>query len=482
MKITNNHSYYDFFIWILVYFILVFLILLPIYSFSKGIVYPLDDVYIHLSIAKNLLQTGTWGLYINENISASSSPLYTLLLTPFTYSNIFTQYAPILINIVTSICILFVFHLFLKNLHLSFGVRVLLGIVFILIVPLPSLTVMGMEHLLHSFFVILLIYFIQKDATNQLIIILITALAIFIRLESAFLIVGISIWCFYEKKWSILLQIIIGFTLGIGFYILLSVVFSINIIPNTILLKTVVNQQAWLPYTITKVWNSKLLLFITLLSLTSLIIRWNHSKLFLVVIVTSLLHLILAKQGWFYRYEAYVVCLFFIVFVNENLQVDKQRKKIKSYLIASIFIVICTKRAFLSLTTTSTASKNIYDQQIHMSMMLFTIPQKETIAVNDIGAVSYFTSHHFIDLYGIATKEVYELKLNKKYSTFQMKKLLETNNTQYVCVYTSWFENSLFDNFKPIGTLHLENNVVCGDTIVSFFHRGNTNQININFP
>lgn len=482
MKITNKHSFYDLFIWILVYFLLVLLILLPIYSFSKGIVYPLDDVYIHLSIAKNLLQTGTWGLYPNENIGASSSPLYTLLLSPFTFSPQVAQYTPLLMNIVISICILFVFHLVLKNVNLSFGVRVILGIVFILIVPLPSLTAMGMEHLLHSLFVLLLVYLIQKNETNQLIIPILTALAVFIRLETAFLIAGISIWCLYEKNWSTLLQIIIGFIIGIGFYWALSLIFSLNFIPNTILLKTVVNEEAWLPSTITKIWNSKLLLFLTILSITTLIIRWKFSKFFLIVFVTSLLHLLLARQGWFYRYEAYIISLFLIAFVIEFLQNDVHQKKVISYLIALVFIAICIKRAFLSLTTTTTASNNIYDQQIHMSMMLFAIPQKETIAVNDIGAVSYFTPHHFIDLYGIATEEVYDLKRKNHYHSAQLQLLLENKKTTLLCVYSSWFEESLFDNYKPIGTLHLENNVVCGDTVVSFYEIGKTTHFNPNFP
>ena len=43
--------------------------------------YGLDDPYIHLALAENLLHHGTWGLVPGVYESASSSPLWTLMLT-----------------------------------------------------------------------------------------------------------------------------------------------------------------------------------------------------------------------------------------------------------------------------------------------------------------------------------------------------------------------------------------------------------------
>lgn len=45
------------------------------------IAYPLDDTYIHLAVAQTLAEHGTWGIRPGEFQSASSSPLWTLLLT-----------------------------------------------------------------------------------------------------------------------------------------------------------------------------------------------------------------------------------------------------------------------------------------------------------------------------------------------------------------------------------------------------------------
>ena len=43
--------------------------------------YMIDDGYIHLSLARNLLQTGTWGLSPHVFCGASSSPVWTALLS-----------------------------------------------------------------------------------------------------------------------------------------------------------------------------------------------------------------------------------------------------------------------------------------------------------------------------------------------------------------------------------------------------------------
>ena len=60
----------------------VVLIELNVLRSTNGIfIYPLDDTYIHMSIAKNLALYHNWGISANEFQSASSSILYTLLLS-----------------------------------------------------------------------------------------------------------------------------------------------------------------------------------------------------------------------------------------------------------------------------------------------------------------------------------------------------------------------------------------------------------------
>ena len=51
-------------------------------AIKDHVTYPLDDTYIHMAIARNVAQSGTWGINAGEFAPASSSPLWTVILAP----------------------------------------------------------------------------------------------------------------------------------------------------------------------------------------------------------------------------------------------------------------------------------------------------------------------------------------------------------------------------------------------------------------
>ena len=44
--------------------------------------FPLDDSWIHVTYARNLALTGQWAFRLGHSSAGSTSPLWTLLLTP----------------------------------------------------------------------------------------------------------------------------------------------------------------------------------------------------------------------------------------------------------------------------------------------------------------------------------------------------------------------------------------------------------------
>src|SRR5689334_2112936 len=62
--------------------------------------YPVDDAYIHMQIARNLSAHGVWGINAGEFGSASSSPLYSVILALL--SLIFSPHylLPLVVNII----------------------------------------------------------------------------------------------------------------------------------------------------------------------------------------------------------------------------------------------------------------------------------------------------------------------------------------------------------------------------------------------
>src|SRR4051812_10464158 len=45
--------------------------------------YPLDDTFIHMAVAKNLVLHGNWGITSHGFVSTSSSPFFTIVLSFF---------------------------------------------------------------------------------------------------------------------------------------------------------------------------------------------------------------------------------------------------------------------------------------------------------------------------------------------------------------------------------------------------------------
>src|SRR6476469_6961300 len=83
-KLSTRNTMYVLLFGILVLFLPILFIELNVLKYTNGVfMYPFDDTFIHLQIAKKLVH-GHWG--INDNFaSASSSLLYTVILTIFRF-------------------------------------------------------------------------------------------------------------------------------------------------------------------------------------------------------------------------------------------------------------------------------------------------------------------------------------------------------------------------------------------------------------
>jgi hypothetical protein len=145
---------------ILVVFLPVVFIEAKVFQYTNGVfMYPLDDTFIHLEIAKNL-KGGNWGIN-NEFASASSSLLYTVLLTAFRFFSDSTI-IPFLINCVAGAGLIWVLHRWLKKQGVTAIAQALIILLAVFFTPLALLIISGMEHTIQclvSFLFIALVYF-----------------------------------------------------------------------------------------------------------------------------------------------------------------------------------------------------------------------------------------------------------------------------------------------------------------------------------
>jgi hypothetical protein len=122
-------------------------------------------------------------------------------------------------------------------------------------------------------------------------------------------------------------------------------------------------------------------------------------------------HILWAGFGWFYRYEMYLVAIgVFLDFATLGrfiLSVNKPDIWQYGWRTALVLVIVVFGSTFFDWRLEAnrqavTATTNIYEQQVQMARFLADYYPDEPVAINDIGAISYYTDARVIDLVGLA--------------------------------------------------------------------------------
>jgi hypothetical protein len=213
---------------------------------------------------------------------------------------------------------------------------------------------------------------------------------------------------------------------------------------------------------------------------------WTLSTLSLVLfVVSAFAHLQFGKVGHFFRYESYLIAwgiLVLAVICAELLKsfhvtpATLRKRWIVSVVIAgmgALFLKPLFSRGLDAWNKLPMASLNIYEQQYQMGLFLQKYYPNAVVAANDIGAISFLTNIKVLDLVGLASADVLNLKMHHKYSQEQVEMLSQRVGTQIAVVYDSWLYMSGLNadsmGWKKAGEWKIQNNVVCDNDRVSFY-------------
>ena len=481
---------------------------------SGVVMYPLDDAFIHMELAKNLSQNGVWGINRFEFGSASSSLLYTILLAVFFKIFTVNTIIPLLINIVSGLILIFAIDLWMRKLHLTLLVRLVSLMCLIFFVPLPVMIISGMEHTLQCLFSFLFIYnfssWVQNKEENNLkkwkipnTLLTYSILLCSIRYESVFIVAIACLYLLLRRK--LVSSIKLGFfaLLPIALFGFYSVLKGSYFLPNSVLLKT--EKFVGLVAFVKDLFLEKLTIIssisglpsdkpgISLLATQFLLIiipilyfinqkRIPVNKAFQLILIllmgTAFFHLAFASTGWFYRYEAYLFCSIIpiAVVVLHKVVLNKSENQVTSGISIVIgllfFTFLCLPSFVRSITAISKAKQaciNIYDQQYQMGSFVANYYRTSPVAMNDIGVVSFKSEAKNIDLWGLGSIEVAKMRKEGNHTATFFDSLCKENNVEFAMVYDSWFPDSLLTKWRKTATWQISNNVICGDDIVSFY-------------
>ena len=501
---------------IFIFLIWVFLIELFVLKRTGGVIsYPLDDAFIHMALAKNLAFHGNWGINPYEFGSASSSIFYTLLLTVLFLIFRGGIIIPLLINVVAGVLLLITVNRWLRRQEISERARLIILLLLIVITPLPILAMTGMEHTLQCLFDFLFIFGFagwweetRRSGSSTPFptrLFVYSVLVTSIRFEGMFLVGFVCLILLYHKK--IRLSVLLGIVAlsPVILFGIFSVMKGSYFLPNSVLLKseslqftvrgiidylsngigqklTVINHlrgKATFKPEIDLLATQQLLIILPvgfLLFRKYIGERISYVTILIILAATTVLHLWFASTGWFYRYEAYLifcsVVILGVLFAKYGKLLWQERGKETGLLAGLLAFALFFPYVFRSAAAFDhavTACVNINQQQYRMGQFLKKYYPDTKVGFNDAGAISYYTGGDNLDLWGLGNIDVARSKKSGKCSPEFLYELSRKRDIKFAIVYDIWFSDSLLRHWDKVATWSIKNNVICGDSIVTFY-------------
>lgn len=485
------------------------------------LIYTLDDSYIHMAMAKNIAQHGVYGVTQYEFSSTSSSPVWTIILA-LSYAIVGVRDSiPFVLDLVISSVVLVIAYVLLERSvrRRSVVMFALLAIVFF--TPLPLLISTGMEHPLH---IVLAILFLSLSATSMLdespgmktstllTIFVVCAVLVMTRFESYALVAVVSILFVLRGRWKTAAGVVLASVLPLIIYQAISVAHGWHWLPNSILLRANLQETKlfdslesflvipWMsqgsgkfytvgwdalqrtPYLLVLIGTPFVVLVASMMR-TREFWKYNHMML-VALIAVAVAQMLFGRVGHLFRYEAHLIALavFALTFSVEDLFDTLMLWMSKSRIHAaagSVVVLIAIQwtiplftRSFLALPVLPRASQNIYQQQYQMGLFLQRYYGGKTIAANDIGAICYLADIRLVDLAGLATWDIYQLKKTHQLTPDRLQRLCDGKGVSIAVAYEIWLNlggmSESRRRWKLLGRWTIPENIMCGSDVVSF--------------
>ncbi len=494
---------------VLISFIYLLIVLgslwLSIHRNQGHLIYALDDPYIHMAYAKNVVEHGVWGVTAYHFSSSTSSISWTLLLTGYYYLFGLSNAAPLILNIVVVLATMLVVFIILRRNGISEKYNFFALALILFCTPMAALTFSGMEHNLHILLAIPFIYIAGKilasddpPAKQTILLFVLAPLMIATRYEGLFML-GITVLLFLFRKkylYGILLGIVAVAPICIYGFISLS--HDWWFFPNSVLLKgnmptsSSPGRVLFFFYMGLRRLVENAHILVLLASAAYLLYKKLESKrlfqsetaiMLFIYIGASLFHLLFARTSWFFRYEAYLVGVGLFVLLLSFAKDQKLPEWKRSFrfdirsavvivailLIASPFIL----RAGQSLIRIQQATRNIYEQQFQMARFLRQYYDGTAVGANDIGAINYFADIDCFDLWGLGTMEVARARMAHEYNSETAFRMARDYGVKIAIIYEEWFNvdvpGGVPPEWIPVGNWRILDNKICGDDKVTFY-------------
>lgn len=440
------------------------------------LVYVLDDPYIHLAMAENLLR-GHYGVNLGEYSSPSSSVIWPLLLAPFMRLP-HAEYVPLVINTAATLAVVVVcwriLSLSMARRRVPTALLTAHMVLAVLATNAIGLVLLGMEHSVQLLLAVAALHgmiLIVETGRSPWWLAIVVVAGPLIRYENLSVSVATLLFLFLHghHRMAALAGAAIASSLAAFSAFLVSL--GLGALPTSVVAKTSVVSGDRLAHVAQNLKTSLVqprgvLLICALLSLVGFIVlseRRQAEKLLAGAVSVAIAgHVVVGQYGWGNRYEIYVwaVALWALVYVYRDALLDPGRPPARALALVTVEALgvglLCAPYVS-TLITSPTAANNIYEQHYQMHRFATTYWGKP-VAVNDLGYVAYRNDAYVLDLGGLASKEVLDKRRQarppKEPASVWMDELTRAWATDVVMIY-----DEVFDSVPPawikLGSLHL---------------------------
>jgi len=450
--------------------------------------YTLDDPYIHLALAENLLH-GHYGLNASEASAPSSSVLWPYLLAPFTALS-FVEWVPLVVNALCAALTLVVIQrsiveaLAPLDSALLRRAVVVLSVLAIPATNLVGLVFTGMEHSLQVLVAVLVVRGLAIAARGgSAPSWLFAAIVIgpLVRYENAALSLAALLWLWLAGERGRVLATALGVAASLGAFSLYLLSQGLHPLPTSVLVKS----AAVAPdggfkaavYALYHNLSSTPGLLMSLGVVAFLAAGTNRARsaverrTALCVALALALHLGVGRFGWYGRYEVYawsagLVAALYLWGARLRSQVAGQALA-KTALVGVAVVGIACREYVIVLANNAFASNNVFQQ--HYTMHRFAVEHwGKPVAVNDLGWVAFRNDEYVLDLWGLASLEALEARREHEDQAW-FAPLAERHGVRAAMIYDKWFPK-LPATWRRVGELRMGGpRVTPADSVVSFY-------------
>ena len=419
--------------------------------FTCGLVYSLDDPYIHLALARQILH-GHYGINPGEFAAPSSSILWPLLLAPFAFTRL-SEFLPLVINLAALAVAVWWLARWLET-WLSPWWALAATTALALALNLYGLVLTGMENSLQVTLVIIVAVSLMRERLGWPFWLSVVLLPL-VRYEGiaislpvlAYLVLSPGRRAEALAAGAIIAAVVVGFSLFLHNH-------GVGLLPSSVLAKTGVAVLEKLPRLDSILVNVEQQLFFLVIALFAAALYLREGKVreaVLLVLAPTVAHLMFGRYGWFGRYHIYFAAWIVILFVTVYLRAGLAKARLLSAALA-VWFAYASLDSVIATLTTPQGSRNVADQQKQLAIIARDY-LKEPVAVNDLGFVSYYAPPYILDLGGLASYEALQARTDPA-SDAWIADLMMRHHVEQAMVYDSLFPRRPV-NWIRVATLHL---------------------------